>query len=487
MSPITTLSVLGFASAALAVPYHGHGHQRHHHGNHPGGFSAFPYPSANGTVIGSTGFATGTASPATESAVASESLTTIVEPSTYFNAASGTICTTDVTVTSKVQVTVTVTLPEESVTSSGEAAATEAASTSASSSRARSTQYVTSTLTQQHTTSAAAPSSSEAAPVESSSAASSSAASSSSSVSQYSAPASSSSAYFSSSSSSSSFEAAPVTASSSSAESTSAVMPTMTYSTADKQPAYTSSSSSAAPTQTSSYSGSSGSGKRGVAYNDASLTECFTNNPKISWGYNWGSSSSGLSTSLNYIPQLWDGTNTFTDSWLSNAKSAIKSGSTHLFSFNEPDLGSQANMSPSEAAAAYKTYMQPFAGQAKLCAPAVTNGGGAMGLDWLMAFMDACTDCTIDCVNVHWYDSAENADYFKKHVSNATQISNNKPVFVSEFGATGSDDQIGTFLGDVMSWMDGEDAVAGYAYFMVTDGKLVTGTEPSVYGKVYAS
>lgn len=491
MSPINTLSVLGFASAALAVPYHGHGHPMHHHGGHhkPSGFSVFPYPSANGTAIGSTGFATGTAAPTnyapqpvgpasgSVAAAASESATTIVEPSTYFNAASGTICTTDVTVTSKVQVTVTVTADAEESATSSEVAPAEATSSSASSSRARSTQYVTATLTQQRSSSAAAPSSSEAAPVESSPAASSSATPSSSAVAPpvYSAPASSSSV------------ADAVTESSSSAESTSAVMPTLTYSEAKKQPAYTS-SSSAAPTQSSSYGGNTGSGKRGVAYNDASLTECFMNNPKITWGYNWGSSSSGLSSSVNYIPQLWDGTSTFTDSWEDNAKAAIKAGSTHLFSFNEPDLTSQANMTPEEAAAAYKQYMDPLASDTvKLCAPAVTNGGGAMGLTWLQNFLHACSDCTIDCVNVHWYDSAENTDYFTKHIQNATEIAGGKPVFVSEFGATGSDDQISTFLGTVMDWMDKEDSVAGYAYFMVSDGKLVTGTEPSSYGKVYAS
>lgn len=500
MSPINTLSILGFASAALAVPYHGHGHPMHHHGGQhkPSGFSVFPYPSANGTVIGSTGFATGTASPSnyapqpvgpateTAEAVASQSVTTMVEESTYFNAASGTICTTDVTVTSKVKVTVTVTADaSESPSSSEEVAPTEAPSSSASSSRARSTLYITSTLTQQHSSSAAAPSSSEAAPVESSPAPSSSAAASSSSdVSPpaYSAPISSSA-----SSSASSSVAAAVTESSSSTESSSAVFPTLTYSEANKQAAYTSSSSSAAPTQSSSYGGSSGTGKRGVAYNDASLTDCFTDSPQITWGYNWGSASSGLSSKFSYIPQLWSSSSEFTQYWDQNAKASIKAGSNTLFSFNEPDLSSQANMNPSDAAAAYKQYMEPYGSDSvKLCAPAVTNGGGDMGLTWLQNFMDACHDCQIDCVNVHWYDSAENTDYFTSHIQNATEISGGKPVYVSEFGATGSDDQISTFLTTVMDWMDKEDSVAGYAYFMVSDGKLVTGTEPSSYGKVYA-
>jgi hypothetical protein len=61
--------------------------------------------------------------------------------------------------------------------------------------------------------------------------------------------------------------------------------------------------------------------------------------------------------------------------WEANANAAIAAGSKYLLAFNEPDLSSQANMSPSQAAASYKKYMMPFAGKAKLVSPAITNGG----------------------------------------------------------------------------------------------------------------
>ena len=285
--------------------------------------------------------------------------------------------------------------------------------------------------------------------------------------------------------------AATSAASSSVVESSSAASPTMTYSAANKNVdnniGYgSSSSSSAAPSSTASTS-SGKSGKRGVAYNDAKLTDCLTSSPAVSWGYNWGSSSSGLSDSVKFIPTLWGPASTFTNSWSDNAKSAIESGSTHLFSFNEPDLSAQANLSPSDAAAAYKKYMEPFAGQAKLCAPSVTNGGGSMGLSWLSSFLESCSDCTIDCINIHWYDSAENVEYFKKHINDAADIASGKEIFLSEFAATGSDDQISEFLETVMPWMDSNDAVGGYAYFMAGEGALVSGSEQSAIGKTYAS
>jgi hypothetical protein len=110
-----------------------------------------------------------------------------------------------------------------------------------------------------------------------------------------------------------------------------------------------------------------------------------------------------------------------------------------------------------------------------------------MGLNWLKSFMECCTDCHIDCVNIHWYDSAENVEYFKKHVQDAIAMANGKPVYVSEFGASGSDDQINKFLQEVMPWMDSNSNVAGYAYFMVKEGLLVSGSEPSSYGTTYKS
>ena len=286
---------------------------------------------------------------------------------------------------------------------------------------------------------------------------------------------------------------APTSSASSSAqESSSDASPTLTYSAAGKgnvgiSIGYgSSSSSSAAPSSTGS-SSSGKSDKRGVAYNDAKLTDCLVSSPAVSWGYNWGSSSSGLSDSVKFIPTLWGPASEFSNDWSSNAQSAIDSGSTHLFSFNEPDLAAQSNLSPSEAATAYKKYMEPFAGKAKLCAPSVTNGGGSMGLSWLSSFLESCSDCTIDCINIHWYDSAENSEYFKKHVSDAADTAPGKQIFVSEFAATGSDDQISTFLEDVMPWMDSNDDVGGYAYFMAGEGKLVSGSEQSTIGKVFAS
>jgi hypothetical protein len=446
MAPINTMSVLAFATAAFAVPYHGHGHAQYHN-NKPSGF-VYSYANANGTGIYGTGLATGTGAPiapASETAVVSDVEFTTEMATTYADAT--TTCTSDVTITSTVKKTVTVT-----ASASSDAAPVESAS------------------------------SSEASPVLSSSESSAPAYSAAPTSYSSKAEAVTQAAYSS---------PAPSSSASSVKESSSAA--SMTFSAANKNVdvnvgyGSSSSSSSAAPSYTSA---SSKGGKRGLAFNDVKLTDCLASSSKVSWAYNWGSySPSGLSEGITFIPTLWGPASEFSNSWSDNAKSAIESGSTHLFSFNEPDIASQSNLSPQQAASDHKKFMEPFAGQAKVCAPSVSNGGDGMGLSWLKEFLESCSDCTIDCINVHWYDSAENAEYFKKHINDAAELAPGKEIFVTEFAATGSDDQIVEFLEDVMPFMDSNDAVAGYSYFMVgsAEGQLVSGNEQSKIGQAYAS
>jgi hypothetical protein len=76
-----------------------------------------------------------------------------------------------------------------------------------------------------------------------------------------------------------------------------------------------------------------------------------------------------------------------------------------LARFNEPDNAGQAHMTPQAAAAAWKKYMQPFAGKAKLVSPAITNAGPPNGEAWMDSFLKECKGCTIDAIAIHIYDS----------------------------------------------------------------------------------
>ncbi|KAI0338341.1 hypothetical protein BDW22DRAFT_706096 [Trametopsis cervina] len=180
---------------------------------------------------------------------------------------------------------------------------------------------------------------------------------------------------------------------------------------------------------------------------------------------------------------LWGTGQDHTQNWVDDATAAIASGSTHLLGFNEPDLGAQSNLSPEAAAAAWKTYMEPFAGKAKLVSPAVTNGAAPMGTAWLDQFFAACTGCHIDAVAIHIYDSATNVVYFQNYISDvATKYK--LPVWVTEFGGSGSTQQQQTFLQTLIPFLEGLEGVERYAMFFA-DGLVDSNDQLTAVGLTY--
>ncbi|KAI9810333.1 MAG: hypothetical protein M1827_006300 [Pycnora praestabilis] len=245
------------------------------------------------------------------------------------------------------------------------------------------------------------------------------------------------------------------------------------------------SSSSAAATARASSGG--GNGKRGMAFNTGSLTDAFTSSSEVSWGYNWADSRSGLNSAFEYVPMCWC-TGSHADGWSQAATSAIAAGSTHLLGFNEPDNSGQCNISPQDAATGWTSLMQPFAGtNVKLGSPAITNGGAPAGFTWLTSFLELCTDCQIDFVVVHWYDSATNFGYFQSYIEDAYKASNGKPLWITEFAGSGTVEEQINFLQVVMPWLDSLDYVERYSWFMVSDGSLITGTSMSDLGQTFGT
>ena len=244
-------------------------------------------------------------------------------------------------------------------------------------------------------------------------------------------------------------------------------------------------------------------GKRGLAYNDASLTLAF-NSSAVGWTYNWAQTQGSLNynSALEFVPMLWSNASDLTSTWSSNAQAAINAGSKHLFSFNEPDLcaagAGSSCMSLNSSLAGYKKYMQPFAGKALLGSPAVTNGVGTdsdpMGAEYLQQFIGNCTGCTIDFVNMHWYSNIyAGVNYLQSQVEAIRAVAGGRPIWLTEFGITTenayTEAQLESFLQEAMEYLDSQPDVAAYAYFWAAPGVLINsaGTGVSSLGAMYNS
>lgn len=146
-----------------------------------------------------------------------------------------------------------------------------------------------------------------------------------------------------------------------------------------------------------------------------------------------------------------------------------------LHRFNEPDIKSQSNIAPADAAKLWMQHMQPFAGRATLVSPAITNGAPpAMGTGWLDQFLAECgrLGCTVDAVAAHIYASAKDTAYWKKYITDlGTRYE--KPVLITEFNGQGSVEEQQAFLEEMIPFLDGWESVSHYAWFMTAVGNLV--------------
>ncbi|PWI64991.1 hypothetical protein PCL_08350 [Purpureocillium lilacinum] len=231
------------------------------------------------------------------------------------------------------------------------------------------------------------------------------------------------------------------------------------------------------------------SGKRGLAYNDAALANAFSDACVIcTWGYNWGSARQGLKPGLRYIPMLWGDMPVHISHWDADAERAISQGAKLMFSFNEPDNHDQANMTPQAAAEAHMKYFNRYAGRVKIGAPSVTNSGGAgQGIQWLQSFMKECGEkCPVDFCNVHWYSEAEHWHTLFDHLRKAHEACRGKPIWLTEFAPVSGDTK--EFLQNVIPKLESLEYLEGYAYYMVSTGSLMSGSNTlSFAGKLYAA
>ena len=246
----------------------------------------------------------------------------------------------------------------------------------------------------------------------------------------------------------------------------------------------------------------SGGGKRGLAYNSSSPSlDAFNSFGPVTWAYNWNSNPSPGAGQNLYVPTLFSDAPDHTGSWESDVKSATSgSGTSYLMAFNEPDQPApQANMPVGKAVAAFRQYMSPKASDnVKLGSPSVSNGvgispatGQPLGLDWLKPFLEQCSDCPISFINVHWYGCTDgcpvenDVQAFKTQMQDSIKVAGDRPIWITEFQHLGADQD--KFMDAVLPWLDSQEKVEKYAYFMDVDGILAQGNGVSALGQKYGS
>ncbi|EEA28825.1 hypothetical protein TMatcc_002825 [Talaromyces marneffei ATCC 18224] len=214
--------------------------------------------------------------------------------------------------------------------------------------------------------------------------------------------------------------------------------------------------------------------KRGLAANDDVPVWQFGgswngHNSQVNWQYNWDSTTSQKQPWAEFVPMLWGTSSDHTSQWFDHAWYWLNNGgSGHLLAFNEPEQSGQSNLTPQQAADAWRTYMEPFAGHAQLGAPSVSNDG----YEWLSEFLQACSNCHIDFVPIHWYNDHTLEFDLENWVNRICSLTG-RQVWVTEFQGFGSPDDQSNFLRSAIPFLDNNPCVYRYAYFGTADNSKV--------------
>jgi hypothetical protein len=220
--------------------------------------------------------------------------------------------------------------------------------------------------------------------------------------------------------------------------------------------------------------------KRGIAYGYNSNADLASLSTGVGWWYNWSPSPDGTlspgyaaSVGVEFVPMIWGGTFDTT-----KLATQIPADAKYLLTFNEPNFGSQSNLTPQQAAALWPK-IQAFAQSRglKIVSPALNYCGGSCNatdpFTWLDAFFAACTGCEVDYIGAHWYACTKDAltwylgQYETKY---------KKPIWLTEFScldgslpATAANED--TYIKAAVAALEADPMIFRYSWFTGRDSK----------------
>lgn len=235
--------------------------------------------------------------------------------------------------------------------------------------------------------------------------------------------------------------------------------------------------------------------RKGVSLNPVDGASQALADSGASWYYNWASSSGAVAkpNGVEYVPMIW-GPGSVTDDELNHARQE----GTELLGFNEPDSGTQANMSPEQALDLWPRLQSTGL---RLGAPAVSYGADVPG-GWLDRFMQGAQqrNLRVDFIPLHWYGSdfgPDAANQLRGYLQ-AVHDRYHKPIWLTEYGLIDwskgparypSEQEQTDFIKSSTQMLNSLDFMERYAWFtlstVTSPTGLYNGTTPNASGRAY--
>ncbi len=189
-----------------------------------------------------------------------------------------------------------------------------------------------------------------------------------------------------------------------------------------------------------------------------------------SWYYTW-SPTPGVAgpPGVQFVPMIWGSANV-----TASTLSQVKQEGPVLLGFNEPDMGSQSNLTPAQA---LSLWPQLMATGMQLGSPAVAANGATPG-SWLDQFMSgaAAHGYRVNFITLHWYgadfDTAAAVSQLESYIQ-AVHARYHLPIWLTEFAlanfggspSTPTPQQQAAFVTAATSMLQGLSYVQRYAWF----------------------
>ncbi|KAG6841565.1 hypothetical protein C0991_009600 [Blastosporella zonata] len=204
--------------------------------------------------------------------------------------------------------------------------------------------------------------------------------------------------------------------------------------------------------------------KRGMAFSapdtPGDIVNANQTKSQISWQYDWGSSPPEYLAidGIEYIPMQWGSVG------IEGFGNLVKTQNAKtILAFNEPDFDQESDILPGDAASLWMQYLEPLKAQGvRLGGPAIT--GSPTGQPWLAQFMQACANCSVDFIPLHWY--GDGVEGFYNQIWAVHNSYPKIPIWVTEYASTSSNaTEVASFLNATTVYMDSLDWIERYAWF----------------------
>jgi hypothetical protein len=194
----------------------------------------------------------------------------------------------------------------------------------------------------------------------------------------------------------------------------------------------------------------------------------------ISWSYDWSATAPPATPGLTWVPMLWGAGSVTPGSLAALRRDRADGRAVDLLGFNEPDSGSQSNLTPSQAAALWPKLEST---RLRLGSPATTTPFDG----WLAQFMALAhrRHLRVDFIALHVYEDFTNPNAVAslKRQLEAVYRAYGRPIWITEIGTLNirswhepmahpaSEPRAIGYLRQLVTMLDGLPFVQRYAWF----------------------